>query len=112
MGLLIFTIGIGLIVSVITAFFRDMAHIFTVFMQMWFYLTPVLYSKRILAGKASILLYLNPMAYYIDSFRQIVSLGTLPSLNHVVIMLSYSLASLILGLLTFKKHRARIIFGL
>ncbi|MDO8954807.1 MAG: ABC transporter permease [Gammaproteobacteria bacterium] len=112
LALLAFTIGLALIVSVITAFFRDMVHIFSVFMQMWFYLTPVLYSKHILAGKASFLLYINPMAYYIDSFRQPVNNGDLPSLFTLLMMAVFAAASLLIGTMVFKKYRSRIIFGL
>ncbi|MDF2690498.1 MAG: type transporter [Gammaproteobacteria bacterium] len=112
LSLLIFTAGVTLIVSVITAFFRDFAYIITVLIQLWFYLTPILYSKNILSGKAEFLLVINPMAYYIDLFREPIVYGTIPSFSTLAIALLFSLGFLAMGLAIFKKHRSRIIFGL
>lgn len=110
--LLFFTVGFSLIASVLTAFFRDFAHIFVVMMQLWFFLTPVLYPKHLLSGKRVILLYLNPMTVYIDLFRDPIAYNHLPSMQEVAIASALSLGVFSFGMMIFNKYKSQIVFNL
>ena len=59
--LFVFSLGIGLIVSVVTVFFRDLQHVIMIFMQAWFFLTPIFYRPESLAGKVKWLMAFNPV---------------------------------------------------
>jgi ABC-type polysaccharide/polyol phosphate export permease len=110
--LLLFTVGVAFIASVMTAFFRDCAHIFAVVVQLWFYLTPVLYPKTFLSGKREILRYLNPMVSYIDLFRAPIFYMTMPSWQEISVAVVLSISVFTLGVMVFNKFRSRIIFNL
>lgn len=70
---LIFVSGISLIFAIANIFFRDLAHLVAVFLQLLFYATPVLYPvSRFGHGKAHVILVSNPLAQFVDLFRDLV----------------------------------------
>lgn len=110
--LLLFTAGLVLIISVITTFFRDFSHIFLVVIQLWFYLTPVLYPKTVLSGNRQILKLINPMVIYIDLFRDPIANNQLPFSDEILIACLLSMIVFSLGIFMFNKYKSKIIFNL
>ena len=110
--LVMFSTGVCLIVSVLTAFYRDVAYILTVVVQLWFYLTPVLYPKKFLLAKSQLLALLNPMVVYIDLFRDPIVNGVLPSKNSIGMATLLAIVFLYVGIIVFNKYKSQIIFKL
>lgn len=74
----LFELGFGLFLSVIYVFFRDTKHIYTVFLVLWTYLTPIFYKPTIIAQKAPAaytIIKLNPMYHFIKYFRECIYAG-------------------------------------
>ena len=57
----LFTVGIGLLLSCISVFLRDVFHIYGIILNIWNYLTPVFYSIEILPAKLQAIMHFNPM---------------------------------------------------
>ncbi len=110
--LALFSFGLSLIFSVITVFFRDLQHIVVIVLQALFFLSPVIYDKKMLYGKLDWLMDLNPMSYYIDLFREPIYLADWPGLNVVFISVLITAASLFFGLLFFNFQQKKIIYRL
>lgn len=68
---LLFEYGIGLFLSALYVFFRDIKYLYSVFLTLWTYLTPIFYKVDNLASGsfASNLIKLNPMYYFVRYFR-------------------------------------------
>lgn len=107
--LLLFSTGLGLILSVLMVFFRDIAHLYSVISLGWMYLTPIFYPESLLAGNLSVVLKFNPLYYYIDYLRQIILYNSIPSLLDNIICFLYGAIFLIIGLITFYKRQDRFI---
>ncbi len=107
--LLVFSIGVGLILSVLCVFFRDMMHLYGVFLTALMYLTPIIYPVDILPENIKFFVQCNPLYYYVDYFRQVTMYGTVPSLSMNLICIFLSLLSLTVGLLIFKKYQDKFI---
>lgn len=86
---LVFTLGLGFLLSTLTTFYRDVIMILDVVLQAWFFLSPVFYSFETLFGDTATLFgvtfnptqamrWLNPMASIIDGYRTVLW-GTLSS---------------------------------
>lgn len=103
--LLIFTVGVGLMLSVLTVFFRDMNHIYGIVILAWMYLTPIIYPIEIIPIKYLLFIKLNPMYYFIAFFREIILHGNIPSMELNLICILISLISLVLGLYAFYKNQ-------
>lgn len=68
--LLVFSaLGVGTILSALTVAYRDFAHITPFIVQIWMYVTPVIFPTNLVPDKWRWLLYLNPMTGLIEGFR-------------------------------------------
>jgi ABC-2 type transport system permease protein len=100
---LVFSVGFGMILAAVNVYFRDVGHLYSVWVTAWMYLTPILYPVDILPNAVQGFVNINPMYYYVDFFRQVMMYETVPDLQTNLICVSYSFVFLFLGLLVFKK---------
>ena len=107
--LLVFSTGLGLILSTFSVFFRDIVHIYSVVIMAWMYLTPVFYPISALPEELARIISKNPMFYYVDFFRNLVLTGTLPSAQVVFMSIFWSALSLGLGLVIFERYQKNFI---
>ena len=106
----VFAYGVGLILSALTVFFRDIRYLYSVFTQVWLYLTPIIYPEELLlATKFGFVLKLNPMYYYTHMIRSFVMYGTLPSAQEHLMCVFFALLALMAGVTVFKKSQDKFI---
>ncbi len=113
----IFTLGISYLVSALTVFFRDIEHLWTVLMTVWFYFTPIFWPYDALANNGLSWVYMlvqcNPMYHFVSCFRQMVTGLSLPSdmaiLPELGICAICAAVALAVGLLVFKKLEKKFI---
>ncbi|MBQ5333684.1 MAG: ABC transporter permease [Oscillospiraceae bacterium] len=107
---LVFAFGLGLVLAALTVFFRDVEHLYSVWVTIWMYLTPIIYPEELVASTSiATVMKCNPMYYYVHMLRSVVMYGTLPSLNEHIICIAFSLMMLVLGLGLFKKVQDKFI---
>lgn len=99
----VMTLGLTLIVSSVTVYFKDLEHIITVILMAWIYLTPILYSISNLPAKLQIIFKLNPMTYIIECFHSILYWKNIPTFTIMFRSAFISLICLIIGEIVFKK---------
>lgn len=107
--LLIFCCGVGLILSTVAVYFRDMFHLYSVLLTALSYLTPIFYPKEIIPEKYVFLINFNPLYYFVTMFREIMYYGRLPELNNHLICIIISGIALILGIIIFFKNQKQFI---
>lgn len=107
--LLLFTTGLSLILSAVTVFFRDIAHLYSVFIVAWSYCTPMFYPASIIPHQFRWVLTYNPLYYYITYFRDLVLYNTIPNLQLNATCLFMGLISLTIGLIAFYKAQDKFI---
>jgi ABC-type polysaccharide/polyol phosphate export permease len=110
--LLTFGIGISLVVSVATVFFRDLQYVLTIGMQGLFYLTPVLYVKDMLPNQLTTLIELNPITPIIEIFRSPIAPRVLPDGITYSAAIFVAVIALALGIYMFQQLEKKIIFRL
>lgn len=112
---LILSIGIGLILSVLQVYFRDIEYIFNVFMSLMFYMVPILYNlKTIKTEWMIVIIKLNPLYSIIELFRQCVLYGnrSILSWHMIIYSLVFSLIVLAIGIVIFKWKSDDIVYHL
>ncbi len=67
----VFATGLGMVLGVLNVFFRDVGQFFAIFLQFWFWLTPVVYPESILPEAIRPYLYLNPMVSVIRAYQNV-----------------------------------------
>lgn len=110
--LFFFALGIGLIMSVATVFFRDLQHVILIIMQGLFFLTPILYKNESLTGKIGWIVGLNPVIPFIELFRSPLTSASLPSLSTIIQATLLSTLVMVLGLFVFLRQEKQIVFRL
>ncbi|MBN1075626.1 ABC transporter permease [Clostridium botulinum] len=111
-NMIIFTIGFSLILSALMVFFRDMQFLYGVAIMLWMYLTPIFYPEDIIGPKFEWILQLNPLYHFIRYARNIILDNSLPTLRAHIICLIFSIGTLIIGWILFKKSEKKFIFNL
>lgn len=103
--ILLFSIGVGLIMSVLAVYFRDMLHLYTVLLSAWTYLTPIFYPINVVPDYVKNIIYLNPMYYFVEAFRDVVLYSKVPDLYTNITCLSIAIFSIVLGLYVFYRNQ-------
>lgn len=99
----LFTLGVSLALSVLNMLYRDIQYLFQLFLSLWFYVTPIIYSVEFFPEQFRWIFKFNPMAVFINAYRQVLLGGDVFSLSSIFIGLVVSLVIFILSYLLFKK---------
>jgi len=114
--LILFTLGVCLLVATINVYFRDMANIMEILLTAWFFLTPILYAPQFLSDKMRFILYLNPMFYMVQCFREPIYGsgygGYIPDGVFLLKSCFVSLLMLVVGLVIFYRNDDSFYFHL
>lgn len=92
MGLFFFlTYGFAVIFSIGNVFFRDLKHLITILLQVWFYGTPVLYLLSMVPENLRWLLYFNPVVGFYIGVRQILISAQWPDSTPLLVLIGWTL---------------------
>ncbi len=97
------SLGLLFILSAINVYVRDVEYIVTFFLNLIFYLTPILYTTEMFPSKYSWVINLNPMTHIINSYRNIFYYGVHPEFKALCVVAVVSLIVMFVGLAIFKK---------
>lgn len=100
----IFTIGIGLLLSCLNVFSRDIIHLLEVGLMFWLWATPVFYSLDMVPAGFRWIYMFNPMAVYITMYRDILFEARMPGIYSVVIAVVMALFMAIIGYFVFIRQ--------
>lgn len=110
-GLLVcFNIGMGLILSALFVFFRDIQYLWSIFTQLLMYMSAIFYSIDSYAPNVQNLFLLNPVYLFIRYFRKIVIEAAVPSLWFHALMLADTLIAVGIGCFMYKKYNHRFLY--
>ena len=107
--LFVFCCGIGLILSALATYFRDVTHLYGVLTLAWMYATPIFYDASILPEDVQRVLALNPLNHYIAFFRSLILYGQVPGGETWAVCIGTAAVALALGLVIFKKLQRNFI---
>ena len=107
---IVFTMGIGLLLSCVSVFLRDMFYIYGIILTIWNYLTPIFYSVSIIPDEILPFYVQNPLYIYITAVRNIVLLGERPSITMLGVCTLWAIGSLVFGSIVFKKNQDKFIY--
>jgi lipopolysaccharide transport system permease protein len=100
---ILFSLGLGMLLSALIPYIRDIGQILGPILQGTFFLSPIIYSIEFVPEKLRMIFYLNPITYFASSYQRIILLKEVPSLFYISIIVSLSIGSLIFGFFVFKK---------
>lgn len=108
--LVVFNVGVGLILSAVYVFFRDIQYLYGIFTMLLMYMSAIFYSIDTFPQIGRNLFLLNPVYVYIRYFRKIVIEGTIPSLWFHLIAAGYALLAFAVGFFIYKKKNHSFLY--
>lgn len=100
---LLFSFAIGVIISLFAPFFKDLREIVPIFMQLWFWMTPIIYLSRMIEEKYPLLLKYNPFYHFVKIYQDIFLYSKTPSIESLGILFMITIVSLIIAGYLYKK---------
>lgn len=108
-ALILFTCGMGLILSALMVYFRDTQFLYGVVIVLWMYLTPLFYPIDIIPENMMGIYSLNPMYQYVTFFRTLVLDAAMPSLTQFAWCFGYAFLFMGIGFVVFRKLKRNFI---
>ena len=105
-ALLIATLGVGTLLAALTVAYRDFTHLTPFILQVWMYVTPVIFPVTVVPPQWRWLLLLNPMTGVADGFRS-VFLARPFDIHAIGISMLMSAAVFAVGIAYFEKVERR-----
>jgi lipopolysaccharide transport system permease protein len=100
-----FTLGLVLALAALNVHYRDVQHIVSNLLLLWFFLTPIVYPESQVPEQMRGLLLLNPMALFTHGYHEVLVNASWPSLESVGMLCAYAAASLLIGTKIYDAYR-------
>lgn len=110
--LMCFCMGLGMMLSALAVFFRDVMHLWTVVITAWMYLTPIFWTTDYISHMAhwiQVLVVVNPMYNYLQFMRDIFLFNTVPSSLTFGLCVAWAVLALAIGYTVFHKTEHKFI---
>jgi ABC-2 type transport system permease protein len=111
----LYAAGLGLMFSVLNVYFRDLEYLVGIVMNLWFYLTPIVYPMSYVTDFAAkhghiyeVLYRLNPMVEFVEVFRAFLYDHRMPGMASVGYILVWGVGMLVVGLAIFRRFEGRL----
>jgi len=101
--IIVFSIGIGWIVSSINVYLRDVHKIVSVLIMAWMFLTPIFYSTHIIPPDVLPLFRLNPMYQVVMGYRYAILAGRMLPAGDFLYLIFVSFFTFALGGILFRR---------
>lgn len=110
----LFILGLVLIASILTVYFRDLSHIIQISFTALFYLTPIIYPVEFLSKSPLLMTVIkwNPFFYFVELFHTIIYQAKVPGDSLWLISLGLTIVSLALGFVVFSSREKDVIYRL
>lgn len=105
----LFTAGLSLVLSVCCVRFRDVGYMLNMFLLLWLWLTPVFFAPEMIPAGYRLLFTLNPMSWYVISYRMVLIDGALPNLPLLGTIVILSVSSAFAGAVVFRALENQVV---
>lgn len=108
--LIVFNCGVGLVLSALYVFFRDINYIYEIFTLLLMYMSAIFYTVDGYPPILQRLFLCNPLYCYIKYFRVIVLDGDIPSVQFHLLCAFYAVIMMLIGAFFYKKYNHKFLY--
>lgn len=108
--MILFHIGIGMILSALFVFFRDVQYLYDVFTMLLMYMSAIFYNIDGYDEMTRNLFLLNPVYLFIRYFRKIVIEATVPTIWFHLLMLADVVIAMGIGCFMYRKYNTKFLY--
>ena len=110
--LMLFCMGVGMALSALTFFFRDVMHLWSVVITAWMYFTPIFWTIDMVQAMphiVQVLVKANPMYAYVTFIRDVIMYQTSPSAIVLASCVGWAAVAMAVGYAIFHKTEHKFI---
>jgi len=100
---LLFTLGLSYPLAALNLFFHDVRFLVGVALNLWFYLTPIIYPIDAVPEKYRVIYELNPNSLFINAYRRVLLHGESPGWDRLLLGLVIATVTFVVGYWLFKR---------
>ena len=106
---LLFILGLSYLMAVLGTFVPDVGEVLRAVVRATFFITPIIWPVSRIEGKEtlSLIVDLNPLAYLVGAYRDLIIMGEIPGLTATFYFSLFSLAIFVLGFGLFARVKTR-----
>lgn len=108
--LLLFNLGIGMVLSALFIFFRDIDYLWTVALQLIMYGSAIFYTIDRFPRALQFAFSLNPIYRHIAYIREVVLSGAVPSFGTHLALLGFAVAAFLAGAFMYKHYNTKFLY--
>jgi lipopolysaccharide transport system permease protein len=105
----VWLIGANWLISLLTVIFRDLQNLVNAVLVIMLIASPFAYTPDMVPSGLKPLLALNPFAYFVVAYQQVIMLGIMPSVAHSLALLAMSFGTFALGSWFFARAKSVIV---
>jgi lipopolysaccharide transport system permease protein len=101
----VWLVGVNWILAMLNVAFRDLQNLITVILMILLVASPFAYTPSMVPPGVRLIIYLNPFAYFVLAYQQLIMLGQVPDAWHTVVLVLMPLATFAVGSWFFAKAK-------
>lgn len=98
-----FALGLSCALAALQVFVRDLQHVLAQVITLWFFLTPVFFTREMVPPALGRVLDLNPVTVYIEGIRGALVMGQQPGIATLGIALATTAVAALVGAFVFRR---------
>jgi lipopolysaccharide transport system permease protein len=105
----VWLMGVNWLIALLNVIFRDLQNLLNAILMIMLVASPIAYTPDMVPSSLKPLLAVNPFAYFVVAYQQVIMLGIYPSLAHAVVFVVMSVITFALGSWFFDRAKRVIV---
>jgi lipopolysaccharide transport system permease protein len=101
--LILFSLGLSWLMSSLNVFLRDIGQIVAVIINLWFYLTTIIYPKSVIPTKYQGVFFWNPLTHVVEGVRSALLKNQFTGITELIYLYLFSIVAFVFGQYIFQK---------
>jgi lipopolysaccharide transport system permease protein len=102
-------IGVNWFISLLNVIFRDLQNLLNAILMIMLVASPIAYTPDMVPASLKPLLAINPFAYFVVAYQQVIMLGIYPSIPHAALLVLMAVVAFVLGSWFFDRAKRVIV---
>jgi ABC-2 type transport system permease protein len=103
----LFVLGLTLFFSALNVYYRDIKHFLEVLLNLWFWVTPIIWPITLVPENFRDWVHLNPFTQFVVAYRDVILRNRIPSITNICAFMVIGLLVLLLGVYIFQNKQRR-----
>jgi len=104
-----FAFGLGIVLGILNVFSRDVGQVVAVFMNLWFWLTPIIYGREMLGPKIQSLVSYNPMTLMVGIYQDAMVFRRWPDFTSLGPIIILAVGAVMFSLFLFRRASPELV---